>query len=66
MTELYTCGVCRLELHDNDDSVQRDLCDTWNHINCVEVNKRKYIKIEKKIPSHSTAQFACLKFHFLK
>ena len=41
------CGVCKLEVNDNDDSVQCDLCDRWNHINCVEINKRKYEKLKK-------------------
>ena len=39
MTEQYLCGVCRLEVNDNGDSVKYDLCDRWNHMNCVEINK---------------------------
>ena len=65
MTEQYPCGVCKLEVNDTDDSVQCDMCDRWNHINWVEINKQKYEKL-KKIPFHSTAHLACLKFHFLK
>ena len=47
MTEQCPCGVCKLEVNDNDDSVQCDLCDRWNHINCVEINKQKYGKLKK-------------------
>ena len=47
MIEQYPCGVCKLEVSDNDDSVHCDLCDIWNHINCVEINKRKYKKLKK-------------------
>ena len=47
MAEQYPCGICKLEVNDNDDSVQCDLCDRWNHINCVEFNKRKYEKLKK-------------------
>ena len=47
MTEQYPCRVCKLKVNDNDDSVQCDLCDRWNHINCVEINKRKYEKLKK-------------------
>ena len=47
MTEQYPCGASRLEVNGNEDSVQCDLCDRWNHVNCVEVNKRKYEKLEK-------------------
>ena len=47
MTEQYPCGVCKLEVNDNDDAVQCDLCDRWNHINCVEINKQKFEKLRK-------------------
>ena len=47
MTEQYLRGVCKLEVNDNDDAVQCDLCDRWNHINCVEINKQKYEKLKK-------------------
>ena len=49
MTEQYPCGVCKLKVNDNDDAVQCDLCDRWNHINCVEINKRKYEKLIKDL-----------------
>ena len=38
MREQYPCGICKLGVNDNDDSAQCDLCDRWNHINCVEIN----------------------------
>ena len=43
------CGVCKLEVSDNDDSVQCDLCDRWNYISCVEINKRKYEQLKKDL-----------------
>ena len=49
MTEQYPCGVCKLKVNDNDDAVQCDLCDRWNHINCVEINKQKYEKLIKDL-----------------
>ena len=45
MTEQYPYGVCKLKVSSNDDGVQCDLCDSWNHINCV--NKQKYEKLKK-------------------
>ena len=45
MAEQYSCGVCKFEVNDNDDSVQCNLCDRWNDINCVEINKQKYEKL---------------------
>ena len=50
MTEQYYCGVCILEANDNDDSVQCDLCNSWNYINCGEINKRKHEKLKKSRP----------------
>ena len=47
LTEQYPCGVCKLEVNDHDDTIQCDLCDRWNHVNCVEINKRKYEKLKK-------------------
>ena len=47
MAEQYSCGVCKHEVNDHDGSVQCDLCDRWNHINCVEINKRKHEKLIK-------------------
>ena len=29
MTEQYPCGVCKLDVNDNDDAVQCDLHDRW-------------------------------------
>ena len=56
MTEQYPCGVCKIEVNDNDDAVQGDLCDRWNHINCVEINKQKYEKLKKDpLPSYCPA-----------
>ena len=41
----YPCRVCKLEVKDDDKSIQYDLCDKWNHLNCVNVNKKKYEKL---------------------
>ena len=47
ITEKYPFRVCKLEVIDNDDAVQCDMCDRWNHINCVGISKRKYEKLKK-------------------
>ena len=36
MREQYPCGVCKFKVNDNDDSVQRDLCDRYNHLSYVD------------------------------
>ena len=56
MAEQYPCGVCKLEVNGNDDSVQADLCYRSNHINYVEINKLKYEKLKKDpLPWYYTA-----------
>ena len=47
MTEQYPCGVCKLKVNDNGDSVQCDLDDRCKHINCAKINKQKYEKLKK-------------------
>ena len=47
ITEQYPCGVCKLKVNVKDDSVQCDLCNRWNHNNCVDIKKRKYEKLKK-------------------
>ena len=56
MTEQYPYGVCKLKVNDNDDSVQCDLCDIWNYINCVKINKQEYENLKKyPLPWHRPA-----------
>ena len=43
----YPYRVCTLEVEDDDKSVQCDLCDRWIHINCAEINHKKYEKTKK-------------------
>ena len=45
MTQEYPCRVCRDEVANEDSSIQFDLCDQWNHIDCIGVSIRKYEKL---------------------
>ena len=38
MTQLYSCGTCKIEIKNEDESVQCDLCDRWNHIFCAGIS----------------------------
>ena len=42
MTQEYPCRVCRDEIANEDSSIQCDLCDQQNHIDCIEISIRKY------------------------
>ena len=42
----YLCKVCKLEVKNYDESIQCDLCDKWNHVNCVNVSKKKNEKLK--------------------
>ena len=46
MTQEYPCRVCRDEVANEDSSIQFDLCDQWNHIDCIGVSIRKYEKLK--------------------
>ena len=35
----YLCKLCNLEVKNDDESIQCDLCDKSNRINCVNVRK---------------------------
>ena len=50
MSTEYPCRLCNLEVKNDDESVQCDLCDKWNDINCDSVSKQKYEK-SKNDPS---------------
>ena len=45
MTGQYSCGTCKGEVKNEDESVQCDLCDKWNHIFCVDISSVKYEKL---------------------
>ena len=47
MTNNFPFGLCSGEVGDNDDSVQCDLCDKWNHIRCFNIGAEQYKKLEK-------------------
>ena len=42
----YPCRVYNFEAKNDDESIQCDLCDKWNHINCVNVSKKKCVKLK--------------------
>ena len=42
----YPCRVCKLEVKNDDKSIQCDLCNKWNNIHCVNVSKKKYEKLK--------------------
>ena len=44
MTIEYPCGVCKNEEEQDDKSVQCDLCNKWNHIECVGISSAYYEK----------------------
>ena len=46
MTVQYSCGTCKIEVENQDKSVQCDLCDKWNHIFCVDISSGKYKKLK--------------------
>ena len=46
MNEQYPCRVCKIEVEENYKSIQCDLCNYWNHIDCVGESERKYEKLK--------------------
>ena len=46
MSTEYLSRLYNLEVRNDDDSIQCDLCDKWKHINCVNVSKQKYEKLK--------------------
>ena len=46
MTIEYPCGICKNEVKQDDKSVQCDLCNKWNHIECVDVSSAYYEKLQ--------------------
>ena len=46
MTNEYPCGICKNEVKQDDKSVQCDLCNKWNHIECVDISSAYYEKLQ--------------------
>ena len=46
MTQEYPCRVCGDGVANEDSSIQCDLCDQWNHIDCIGISIRKYEKLK--------------------
>ena len=46
MSKECSCRLCNLEVKNDDDSIQCDLRDKWNHKNCVSASKQKYDKLK--------------------
>ena len=42
----YPYGICKVKVQWNDAAILCDLCDKWNHINCVQVYKVNYAKLK--------------------
>ena len=47
MIKIFPCGLCSDEVGDNDDSVQCDLCNKWNHTRCLNIDAEQYEKLKK-------------------
>ena len=41
MTVQYLCGTCKIEVKNENESVQYDMCDKWNHIFSVNIGSAK-------------------------
>ena len=46
MTGHYPCGTCKIEVKNEDESVQCDLCDKWSHAFCVDISSAEYEKLK--------------------
>ena len=65
MTQEYPCSVCRDEVVNEDSSIQCDLCDQWNHIDCIGISIRKYEKL-KSDSSPSYCPICLSEFRFFQ
>ena len=45
MTSDYPCGIHKKEVKQNDKSIQCDLSNKWNHIECVGISSAYYEKL---------------------
>ena len=40
----FCCGLCSDKVGDNDNSVQCDLCNKWNHTKRLNIGAEQYEK----------------------
>ena len=50
MANNFPCESCSDEVGDNDDSVQCDLCNKWNHTRYLNIIAEQYEKLKKDPP----------------
>ena len=43
----FSCGLYSNEVGDNDNSVQCDLCNKWNHTKSLNIGAEQYKKHKK-------------------
>ena len=43
----FPSGLCSDEIGDNDDSIQWDLCNKWDHTWCLNIGTEQYGKHKK-------------------
>ena len=46
MTEQYSCGTCKIEVKKQNESIQCDLSNKWNHVFCVDISSAKHEKLK--------------------
>ena len=46
MTGQYSCGTCKIEVKNEDESFQYDLYDKWNHVFCVDISSAEHEKLK--------------------
>ena len=42
----FPCGICKIEVGNNNKAIQCNQFDKWNYINCVEISSQKYAKLK--------------------
>ena len=47
MIKIFPCGLCSDEVGDND-SVQCDLCNRWNHTRCLNIGTEQSEILKKR------------------
>ena len=47
MRKVWTCGVCSVEVQEQEDALSCDLCKTWFHRDCMRYNKSTYKAIQQ-------------------
>ena len=45
MTGQFLCGTCKIEVKNEDESVQCDLCDKLNYVFCIVISSVKCEKL---------------------